>query len=101
MNQLGPEAAQRGAHARVYGSELYLRIGRKRHARDAVDRNPSVRTRSFSVLGGDHEHLVAHPEQLFYGVPEPRNHTVGGRKEGLGKERDAHRAAPLAVAEPG
>jgi hypothetical protein len=34
-------------------------------------------------------------------VPEPRNHTVGGRKEGLGKERDAHRAVPLAAAEAG
>jgi hypothetical protein len=101
MDQLGPEAAQGIAHARVYGSELYLGIGRERHAGDAVDRNPLVRTRPFSVLGGDHEHLVAHPEQLFYGVPEPRNYAIGGRKEGLGKEHDAHSAAPLAVAEPG
>jgi hypothetical protein len=29
MDQLGPEAAQRGANARVYGSELYLGIGGK------------------------------------------------------------------------
>src|ERR671920_1513066 len=95
MDQLRPEAAQRGAHARVYGSELYLGIGRERHAGDAVDRNPLVRTRSFAVLWGDHKHLVAHPEQLFYGVTEPRDHAISGRKEGLGKERDAHSAAPL------
>src|SRR5215210_8834263 len=101
MDQLGSEAAQRGAYARVYRSKLYLGIGRKRHAGDAVDRNPLVRTRSFSVLGGDHEHLVAHPEQLIYGVPEPRDYAIGGRKEGLGKEHDAHSAAPLAAAEPG
>src|SRR5215211_6658735 len=93
VDHLGPEAAQSVAHARVYGSELYLGIGWERHAGDAVDRNALVRTRSFSVLGGDHEHLVAHPEQLFYGVPEPRDHAIGGRKEGLGKERDAHRVA--------
>jgi hypothetical protein len=34
-------------------------------------------------------------------VPEPRDHAIGGRKEGLGKERDAHWASPLAAAEPG
>ena len=101
MDQVGPEVAQRGAHARGYGGELYLGIGRERHTGDTVDRDSLVRTRSFSVFGGDHEHLVAHPEQLFYGVPEPRYHTIGGRHEGLGKERDAHRTVPLAAAEPG
>src|ERR671929_1337310 len=95
MNQLGPEAAQRGAYTGVYGSELYLGIGWERHAGDAVDGNPFIRTWTFPVLGRDHEHLVAHPEQLFYGVPEPRDHAIGGRKEGLGKEHDAQRG-PLA-----
>jgi hypothetical protein len=66
-----------------------------------MDRNPLVSTRSFALLGGDHEHLVAHPEQLFYGVLEPRDYAIGGRKEGLGKERDAHSAAPLTASESG
>src|SRR5215204_3582777 len=93
MDQLGPEAAQRGAHARVYGGELYLGIGRERHAGDAVDRNSLVRTRSFAVLWGDQEHLVTHHVQLFYGVPEPGDHAIGGREERLGKVRDAHSPA--------
>src|SRR5215218_9410291 len=99
MDQLRPEAAQRGAHAGVYGSELYLGIGRKGHAGDAVDRNSFVRTRSFPVFGGDQEHLIAHCEQLLDGVSEPRDDAIGGRKEGLGKESDAQR--PPSLAEPG
>ena len=94
VDQVGFEAAQRESHAGVYGGELDLGVRRERHAGDPVDRHPLVRARPLPVLRGDHEHLVAHPEQLLDGVPEPRDDTVRGRKEGLGEERDPQTLLP-------